>query len=120
MPIAPLDADLLTLRDAAKLLPPRRGGSRIAISTLWRWASRGCGGVRLEIIRVGGVAYTTREAIAEFVAKRSIPAAHTAIPTPSPTVGASSSRSPTPRSRHAVEQLNAMNPSRGRRTTKPR
>jgi hypothetical protein len=38
-------------------------------ATLWRWHTRGIGGERLEIVRVGGRVYTTREAFADFVSR---------------------------------------------------
>jgi hypothetical protein len=59
MPIDPLAGDLLTLAQAARLFPPRRRESRLATSTLWRWATRGLRGTRLDVVKVGGVTYTT-------------------------------------------------------------
>lgn len=67
MPIDPLAGNLLTLAQAARALPTRRRGSKVAVSTVWRWATRGIRGVRLEIVRVGGVTYTTAAAIRDFV-----------------------------------------------------
>lgn len=64
--------ELLTFPQAAKLLPGRDGG-RIAPSTVWRWATRGCQGpngttVRLETVRVGGLVFTSAKAVREFIA----------------------------------------------------
>jgi hypothetical protein len=54
---------LLSMTEAAKLLPGRPN-----VATLWRWRTSGCRGHRLETILFGGRRYTSREAIARFVA----------------------------------------------------
>jgi len=72
MSIDPLSDELLTLPQAAALFPRRRGGSKVSTSTLWRWYTRGSRGVRLEVARVGGSVYTTRDAIRDFIAARSL------------------------------------------------
>lgn len=40
-------------------LPDGRRGRRIHVATIRRWASRGVGGVRLRVTRVGGMTCTT-------------------------------------------------------------
>lgn len=62
MPVT-LNESLFTLKAAAKLLP---GHPHYA--TLFRWAQRGCRGIRLETILVGGIRYTSREALDRFIA----------------------------------------------------
>jgi hypothetical protein len=57
---------LLPLNEVPKLLPPRRNGKRIHISAIYRWAQRGIRGTRLEVVRVGGTTYTSREAMQRF------------------------------------------------------
>lgn len=57
---------LLTLTEAAKLLPRRRAGRKPHVSTLYRWASRGLRGVVLETIQIGGTTCTTEEALQRF------------------------------------------------------
>lgn len=57
---------LVSLRDVRKLLPARSNGKRIHISAVYRWVQRGVGGTRLEVIRVGGTTYTSREALQRF------------------------------------------------------
>ena len=57
---------LLTLTEAAKLLPPRRRGKRPAFSTIWRWATSGVHGIVLDTIMVGGTRCTTASAIQNF------------------------------------------------------
>jgi hypothetical protein len=72
MSIDPLSDELLTLPQAAALFPRRRGGTKVSTTTLWRWYARGSRGVRLEVARVGGQVYTTRDAIRDFVQARSV------------------------------------------------
>ena len=59
------DERLITLSEAAKLLP-RVNGKRPAICTLWRWCRKGLRGVFLEYVRVGRKICTTREALLRF------------------------------------------------------
>jgi hypothetical protein len=66
--IDPLAPDVVSLAQAARLLPSLRGGRPVHPSTLWRWASSGVAGVRLPIIRVGGTACTSRQALRQFLA----------------------------------------------------
>ena len=64
-----LSEGLITLADAAKLLPPTREGKPVSKSALFRWATRGKHGVRLEAIRLSGPGlFTSRPAIARFAA----------------------------------------------------
>jgi len=63
------EEELLTLREAVTKLPRRRRGRKPHVSTLWRWATRGLRGVRLEVIRVGGTLCTSREALQRFCEK---------------------------------------------------
>jgi hypothetical protein len=55
---------LLTLAEASKLFPHRP--SRC---TLWRWMTEGVRGIRLASVVAGGRRLTSREAVADFVAK---------------------------------------------------
>jgi hypothetical protein len=50
--------DVLSLTEAAARLPRRRGGKAVNVVTLYRWASHGCKGVRLEVIQIGGAKCT--------------------------------------------------------------
>jgi hypothetical protein len=97
MPIDPLAGDLLTLAQAARLFPPRRRDSRLAISTLWRWVTRGLRGTHLDVVKVGGVNYTTAAAIRDFV-ERTNSAADSQQPP----------ASPSRRSRRAVADLDRL------------
>ena len=51
-------------------------------STLFRWASKGLRGVRLEVIRIGGTQCTSVEALARFFHRLSEHAEPPAAPTP--------------------------------------
>lgn len=64
--IDPRSEDLLSLREACAALP-----GRPHISTIHRWRLRGVRGVRLETILVGGRRFTSRTAIADFIARAS-------------------------------------------------
>lgn len=60
---------LISLAEAAASLPSSRPGKRLNLSTVWRWITHGVrGGVRLESVVVGGARFTSREAIARFIA----------------------------------------------------
>ena len=56
---------ILTFSEAANALPPI-GGKRPHASTIWRWARKGCRGVRLEVRRLGGRFVTSIEALDRF------------------------------------------------------
>jgi hypothetical protein len=59
--------DLKPLADAAaEWVPRRRRGRKCHVSTLYRWATAGCRGIRLETIQVGGTCCTSREALQRF------------------------------------------------------
>ena len=55
--IDPNSETLISLADAAKSLPRRRGGKKVHLSCAYRWTNTGCRGVILESIQIGG---TTR------------------------------------------------------------
>ena len=62
MAINPEHEELLTLAEASHVIPTRPD-----VRTIWRWLERGCRGVRLDSIRIGGRRYTSREAIERFL-----------------------------------------------------
>ena len=78
---------LLTLAECREAFP---GGKRLALATIQRWRLRGVRGVILETIRIGGMRYTSREAIARFIARQN------ADETPTPSI------SPAQRQRQAL------------------
>jgi hypothetical protein len=80
--IDPLADELFPLAQAAQRLPRLRGGRPVNPSTLWRWATSGLRGVKLEICRVGGVACTSAEALRRFFAELNGRPANTPRPRP--------------------------------------
>lgn len=60
--------DLVGLADAAKHLAERfqSTGRKVHTSTVWRWASKGVGGVVLESVKFGGARVTSKQALARF------------------------------------------------------
>jgi Protein of unknown function (DUF1580) len=53
-------------RAASKHVPPRRRGKPTHTSTLYRWSDPGLHGIRLEVLRCGGVLCTSVEALQRF------------------------------------------------------
>lgn len=56
---------LLTLAQARSAFP---GRNRLGLATLHRWRLKGVRGVRLETCLIGGLRYTSKEAIERFFA----------------------------------------------------
>lgn len=59
--------DILPLSKAAREKVLKHHGRPPHISTLYRWATRGIRGVRLETLLIGGARCTTRQAIYRFI-----------------------------------------------------
>lgn len=60
----------LYLADVPAYLPKHpRSGKRVALQAIYRWARRGVGGVKLEVVVIGGTMATTVEALNRFVAE---------------------------------------------------
>jgi hypothetical protein len=64
--IDPNTETLISLSEAARHLPCRRGGKRPHVSCIYRWTTSGCKGVVLESIQIGGTRCSSREALARF------------------------------------------------------
>ena len=64
---------LISLHEVPTILPPRPSGKRLHISTIYRWVQRGIRGIRLEVVKVGGTTYTSREALQRFVQPAAAP-----------------------------------------------
>jgi hypothetical protein len=79
---------LLPLSQVTKqpFIPQRRGSGRLHPSTVWRWALHGLNGVKLEIVRVGGTACTSVEALQRFFERLAggAPTVGTVTPTAAP------------------------------------
>lgn len=65
--IDPSTEHLISLRGAARLLPPRPNGKTFSLATVYRWTLRGCRGVHLECLQAGGTRVTSTEAVARFL-----------------------------------------------------
>lgn len=57
---------VLSLREACRKLPHRRAGRPTHPATLYRWATEGLRGIRLESIQIGGTLCTSLEALQRF------------------------------------------------------
>ena len=57
---------IVSLTEAAGLLPRRRKGRKPNVATLYRWAKSGCRGVILETLQVGGTKCTSTQALQRF------------------------------------------------------
>ena len=59
---------LIRLNDVSDIpwLPARRGGAKLHVSTVWRWAMRGLHGHRLRTVRAGGTLCTSDMWLREF------------------------------------------------------
>jgi hypothetical protein len=57
---------LITISQAARLVPPGRQGKPTHVATIHRWINQGVRGVRLDAIRLGGRWLTSREALQRF------------------------------------------------------
>ncbi|MGA7702566.1 MAG: DUF1580 domain-containing protein [Thermoguttaceae bacterium] len=78
--------EIFSLMAATKLrcFGNRRGGKRISVCTLWRWATTGCRGVKLETIMAGGSRATSLEAIERFFEALTLQADGEQTPAPQP------------------------------------
>lgn len=59
----------ITLQEAAQFVAETTGARRPHINTVLRWARKGVRGVKLDAVRVGRTFWTTRHAVAAFLAK---------------------------------------------------
>lgn len=59
---------VLSFGEAARFVGKLKGSRPIALQTLWRWATKGCSGVVLETVCVGGCRCTSKDALQRFFA----------------------------------------------------
>ncbi|QDU56747.1 hypothetical protein Pan181_29570 [Aeoliella mucimassa] len=57
---------LIPLKALPNLLP-KRGGKKIHYSTLYRWATKGARGRRLDTVMIGGIRFASLEALERFI-----------------------------------------------------
>lgn len=60
------DEQLISLSETPDYLPRRRG-KKVHISTIYRWVFKGARGKQLESVLLGGIRYTSLEAIQRFL-----------------------------------------------------
>ncbi|TWT49001.1 DUF1580 domain-containing protein [Botrimarina hoheduenensis] len=60
------DEKLISIREVPDFLPTRRG-KKLHISTVHRWVQKGARGKVLESVMLGGVRYTSLEALVRFM-----------------------------------------------------
>ncbi|MCA9312358.1 MAG: DUF1580 domain-containing protein [Phycisphaerales bacterium] len=94
------DEQLIPLNDVPRRLPRRSNGRRIHIATIYRWAQRGCRGVRLETVQVGGTKYTSPEALQRFFDRLG--------PDGGPDAPSGADRSPSESRRHVDQTLREL------------
>jgi hypothetical protein len=63
------------LSDLPRLLPPLPSGARTSAASIYRWTTRGLGGVRLRRFKHGGGWATTAEELLRFQQARTLEAA---------------------------------------------
>jgi len=96
-------------------------GQKPHVSTLWRWCLKGCHGVKLESICIGGKRFVTRSAIERFVedsTNRQTPTTTTTVtitPQAAPHVMRHNERrrAEIEAARRKLDELTGMNRSRG-------
>lgn len=64
MPIDTRTETIISFNDARSEF---KDGRRKALATLHRWRLKGCRGVKLETLLIGGIRYTSKEAIDRFI-----------------------------------------------------
>ena len=57
---------VLSFGEAARYVGKLKGGKALSFQTLFRWATKGCRGVVLESICIGGTRCTSKEALQRF------------------------------------------------------
>jgi len=66
-PFNPTSTRFRPLAEYSNVLPSSRPGRRLNRATLWRWALKGVGGVRLQTVSLGSARLTTDADIAAFM-----------------------------------------------------
>jgi len=77
--------ELISLADAAKLLPRRRAGRPVHVSCVYRWTQLGVKGIILESSQCGGGRVTSREALQRFFDRLTEQVESGRAPIPAPT-----------------------------------
>lgn len=88
---------LLPLREVPDLeiIPRRRAGSRLDVTTVFRWALHGQRGVKLETVKIGGQRCTSINALQRFFDSLSAPSEATKLRKPENLQGIARSKATT-------------------------
>jgi hypothetical protein len=89
--------ELMAFADIPAVLPRRRGGKRVHIATIHRWATAGYRGIKLKFVQVGGTRCVRRADLERFLEETTAAATRATVP--------AAARSPAAR-RRAIERAN--------------
>jgi Protein of unknown function (DUF1580) len=81
-----LEEELVTLSEAAKIVPGSQSRRGVNVSTVWRWTMKGAKGVKLETIMRGGVRFTSKEALQRFFTRTTAAADGMPAPVATPAI----------------------------------
>lgn len=70
---------LVHVNEVPAHVPKSTSGKKVSLATCWRWIQRGCRGVKLETLLIGGKRFTSLEALQRF-AEATTAAADGALP----------------------------------------
>lgn len=94
---------LVPLREVPRILPRRANGRHPHLSAIYRWVRKGIGGVVLESVRIGGVSYTSLEALQRFAERLTAPST-SRVPESRPKAG----RDPAVTARRVADELGIL------------
>lgn len=63
MSIDPFEETVLPFAKAVRELPQLKKNAHVHPETLWRWATRGLRGIKLETVQIGGVIFASVESL---------------------------------------------------------
>lgn len=103
------EGGIISLAEAAALIPSFRSGKPTCRKTLYHWAKHGVRGVRLETAKLGGRTVTSKPALQAFMERLSAGLSDAPLSTPHPLPGATSAPSvatpaPTPAARRRAAE----------------
>jgi len=70
---------LVHVNEIPAQVPKTTTGKKVSLATCWRWIQRGCRGVKLESVLIGGKRYTSLEALQRFVERTTAAADGTSL-----------------------------------------
>lgn len=70
------DEALITLKEVPDYLPKQQNGRKVSYGTVWRWVKKGAHGRVLESVKIGGIRYTSVNALDRFTDRCTAHARH--------------------------------------------